>query len=100
LLAGSGVGDTISAVLRATINQLATPDELRGRMGAINSIFTNSGPQLGQFQAGLLASFLGAELAILSGGMIILSIVGALLLWVPHVRRFQLVAAQEVPQPN
>src|ERR1051325_7714556 len=56
LLIGSGICDTISAILRATINQLSTPDDLRGRMAAINSIFTNSGPQLGQFQLGALAT--------------------------------------------
>jgi MFS family permease len=90
LLVGSGIGDTISAILRATINQLSTPDELRGRMASINSIFTNSGPQLGQFQAGLLASFLGAELSAMTGGLIILSIVGVMVLWFPHVREFQI----------
>jgi MFS family permease len=90
LLVGSGIGDTISAILRATINQLSTPDALRGRMASINSIFTNSGPQLGQFQAGLLASLLGAELAAMTGGLIILSIVGVMVFWFPHVRKFQI----------
>ena len=55
LLIGAGIGDTISSILRSTINQLSTPDDLRGRMASINSIFTNSGPQLGQFQTGALA---------------------------------------------
>jgi MFS family permease len=90
LLAGSGIGDTISAILRATINQLATPDELRGRMASINNIFTNSGPQLGQFQTGVLASFLGAELSVTTGGLIILSIVAVLALGVPRVRKFEI----------
>jgi len=90
LLVGSGIGDTISAILRATINQLATPDELRGRMSSINSIFTNSGPQLGQFQAGALAALIGAELSVIAGATIILLIVGILLAGYPHVRDYRI----------
>jgi MFS family permease len=56
MLAFCGAGDTISSILRSTINQMSTPDELRGRMSSINSIFTSSGPQLGQFEFGLLAA--------------------------------------------
>ncbi|HEY3152342.1 MAG TPA: MFS transporter [Candidatus Binatia bacterium] len=90
LLVGSGIGDTISAVLRATINQLSTPDELRGRMASINSIFTNSGPQLGQFQLGALAAVVGAEFAVTAGGLIILLIVMVLMVGFPHVRKYQI----------
>lgn len=88
LLVASGVGDTISAVLRATINQLATPDSLRGRMASINSIFTNSGPQLGQFEAGLVAALLGAEMSVMIGGVIILIIVAFTASAFPNVRKF------------
>ena len=90
LLIGSGIGDTISAILRSTINQLSTPDELRGRMASINSIFTNSGPQLGQFQAGALAALIGAELAATSGALIILLIVAVLVARFPHVRDYRI----------
>jgi MFS family permease len=92
LLAVSGVGDTISAIMRSTINQLATPDELRGRMSAINSVFTNGGPQLGQFQTGALAALVGAELAMMGGGSVIVLIVVALVLKFPHVRDFRITA--------
>jgi len=94
LLVGSGIGDTISAILRSTINQLSTPDELRGRMASINSIFTNSGPQLGQFQAGALAALIGAEFAAASGALIILLIVGVLVARFPHVRDYRLGEAK------
>ena len=90
LLIGSGIGDTISAILRATINQLSTPDDLRGRMAAINSIFTNSGPQLGQFQLGALATLAGAEVAAMSGALMILTIVALLVVRFPKVRDYQL----------
>jgi len=90
LLAGSGIGDAVSAILRATINQLSTPDELRGRMSSINSIFTNSGPQLGQFQAGALATVIGAEMAAGAGAIIILLIVAVLVAGFPHVRDYRI----------
>jgi MFS family permease len=90
LLVGAGIGDTISAILRATINQLSTPDELRGRMSSINSIFTNSGPQLGQFQLGALAAAFGAEFAASTGAIVILFIVGVLLVRFPHVRDYRI----------
>ena len=90
LLVGSGIGDTISAILRATINQLSTPDDLRGRMASINSIFTNSGPQLGQFQIGALATVAGAEFAAMTGALTILLIVTVLLVRFPKLRDYQL----------
>ena len=94
LLVGSGIGDTISAILRSTINQLSTPDELRGRMASINSIFTNSGPQLGQFQAGALAALIGTELAATSGALVILLIVAVLAARFPQVRDYRLDQAK------
>ncbi|MBM4296297.1 MAG: MFS transporter [Deltaproteobacteria bacterium] len=90
LLAGTGVGDTISAILRSTINQLSTPDELRGRMSAINSVFTNSGPQLGQFQAGAVAALIGAEFSVTVGALAILFIIALLAVRFPHVRDYRL----------
>jgi MFS family permease len=90
MLTLTGVGDTISSILRGTINQLQTPDELRGRMSSINGIFTMGGPQLGQFEIGIVAAWLGAEMAALTGGLGTLTIVIAVALAYPHVRRFQI----------
>jgi len=92
LLAGMGIGDTISAILRSTINQLSTPDHLRGRMSSINSVFTNSGPQLGQFQAGALAVAIGAEFSVTTGALMILFVVGLLAARFPHVRDYRIAA--------
>jgi MFS family permease len=92
LLIGSGIGDTISAILRSTINQLSTPDDLRGRMSSINSIFTNSGPQLGQFQLGALATAAGTEFAATASALAILSIVALLAARFPHVREYRIPA--------
>ncbi len=90
MLTLTGVGDTISSILRGTINQLQTPDELRGRMSSINGIFTMGGPQLGQFEIGIMAAWLGAEMAALTGGLGTLAIVLGVAVAFPHVRRFRI----------
>jgi MFS family permease len=84
-----GAGDTISSILRGTINQLSTPDELRGRMSSINSIFSSNGPQLGQFESGIVAAWLGAQGSALTGGLATLAILGVVAAAFPKVRRFQ-----------
>jgi MFS family permease len=90
MLALTGAGDTISSILRSTINQLSTPDELRGRMSSINSIFTSNGPQLGQFESGLVAAWLGAEASALTGGLATLAVLAAVTIAYPVVRRYRI----------
>jgi predicted MFS family arabinose efflux permease len=68
-LAGTGAADTVSAVLRGTIRQIATPDQLRGRATSVNMIFFQGGPLLGEFEAGVAATLLGAPLAVGLGGL-------------------------------
>ena len=89
MLAGTGAGNTTSAVLRGTSNQLLTPDHLRGRVTAVNSAFTTGGPQLGQFESGLVADLGGAPLSALTGALGACLLAGAIAL-LPHVRRFTL----------
>jgi len=69
LYAMTGAGDTVSMVIRNTIRQLNTPDRLRGRMTGVNMIFFMGGPQLGELEAGLVASVFGVSLSIFSGGL-------------------------------
>ena len=90
MLTLTGVGDTISSILRGTINQLQTPDELRGRMSSINAIFTMGGPQLGQFEIGIIAAWLGSEMAALTGGLACLAILIAVAATFPHVRGYRI----------
>jgi MFS family permease len=68
-LALSGAADTISTVLRQTIRQLVTPDQLRGRMSATMMIFFMGGPQLGNVEASLVASLVGAPWSVITGGI-------------------------------
>jgi MFS family permease len=69
MLAVTGAADTVSTVLRHTIRQLKTPNHLRGRMTAINMMFFMGGPQLGELEAGSLASLIGAPLSVVVGGL-------------------------------
>ncbi len=64
-----GAADSISTVLRNTIRQLSTPDYIRGRMTSVNMIFFMGGPQLGEFEAGVLAAAFGAPLSVVIGGV-------------------------------
>jgi MFS family permease len=64
-----GVGDAVSTVIRNTIRNLQTPDHIRGRMTSINQVFFSGGPQLGEVEAGVVASLLGVPFAIVSGGI-------------------------------
>jgi MFS family permease len=95
MLALCGAGDTISSILRSTANQLSTPDALRGRMSSINSIFTSSGPQLGQFESGVVAAWIGTKLSALTGGLATLAIVGMVMTLFPQVRRFQIQGTKQ-----
>jgi len=83
-----GAGDSISTIIRNTIRQLATPDYIRGRMTSINMIFFMGGPQLGEFQSGIMAAFIGAPLAVALGGVGTLVVVGIMAYTVPILRRY------------
>jgi MFS family permease len=69
MLAITGAADTVSTILRQTIRQLSTPNNLRGRMTSINMVFFMGGPQLGEVEAGGLASLIGAPLSVVTGGI-------------------------------
>jgi len=64
-----GAADAVSTIIRNTIRQLNTPDHIRGRMTAVNQIFFQGGPQLGEVESGIVASLFGVPAAIISGGI-------------------------------
>ena len=68
-LALTGAADSVSTIIRNTIRQLQTPDQMRGRMTSVNQIFFQGGPQLGEIEAGAMAQLFGAPVAIISGGI-------------------------------
>ena len=69
MLAATGAADAVSTILRQTIRQLITPDNLRGRMTSVNMIFFMGGPQLGEVEAGTVAALFGAPLSVVTGGV-------------------------------
>ncbi|MCU0611866.1 MAG: MFS transporter [Candidatus Eisenbacteria bacterium] len=68
-LALTGATDIVSTILRNVIRQLHTPDRLRGRMTSVNMIFFMGGPQLGEMEAGAVASLFGAPISVVTGGL-------------------------------
>jgi hypothetical protein len=68
-LAILGAADVVSVVIRFSLVQLATPDEMRGRVGAVNFLFINASNQLGQFESGVTAALFGAMPAAVLGGV-------------------------------
>jgi MFS family permease len=77
-----GASDMVSVVLRMTLVQLGTPDDVRGRVTAVNGLFIGASNQLGEFRAGAMASAIGAVPAVLVGG------IGTLLIVVLWTRLF------------
>jgi len=75
-----GTADMASVVIRMTMVQLGTPDEMRGRVTAVNALFIGASNQLGEFRAGAVAAWLGAVPTALIGGLSTLVIV-ALWMW-------------------
>jgi MFS family permease len=89
-LAASGAADTVSMTFRHTIRQLATPDELRGRMAAVHSIFAGGGPELGNFEAGVAARLLGTQTAVIAGGLACVALAGAVAVLSPSIREYRI----------
>ena len=77
-LAAMGAADAVSVVVRVSLVQLATPDEMRGRVGAVNFLFIHASNQLGEFESGLTAALLGAVPAAALGGI---GTIAVALLW-------------------
>ena len=77
-LAILGAADTVSVVIRFSLVQLATPNEMRGRVGAVNFLFINASNQLGQFESGVTAALFGTMPAAVFGGV---ATVAVALLW-------------------
>jgi MFS family permease len=98
-LVALGAADMVSVVARQTLIQLYTPDAMRGRVSAVNSLFVVASNQLGDFRAGLMAAWLGAVPAVLIGAIGTLAVVLACWRMFPalaRVDRFETVEAKSV----
>jgi len=90
-LALIGGFDSVIVIMRENIQQLATPDTMRGRVSSIAMIFWMGGPQLGEFEAGLLAALIGVQLSVVVRGLAIIVFVGIMALLVPALRKYQAI---------
>ncbi len=86
----NGMFDNVSVVIRGTIMQLYTPDEMRGRVSSVNSIFIGSSNELGSFESGVVAKFLGLVPSIIFGGTMTLGIVESIRRLAPNLRKLTL----------
>lgn len=85
----SGVLDGISMVIRGTILQLKTPNELRGRVMSVNSMFINSSNELGQFESGVMARLLGIVPSVVFGGCMTIAVVIVTWFKAPGLRKME-----------
>jgi MFS family permease len=95
-----GASDTISVVVRLSLVQLRTPDEMLGRVSAVNSLFIGTSNQLGEFESGVSAGWWGARPAVLVGGVATIAVA---LLWMrffPELRRTRSLEREEELAPS
>ena len=88
-LAITGAADTVSMVIRNLVRQLVTPDHIRGRMTSVNMIFFMGGPQLGELEAGLVASAWGPVVSVATGGLGCLLVTALVAARTPQLRDYR-----------
>ncbi|HKE78316.1 MAG TPA: MFS transporter [Solirubrobacteraceae bacterium] len=93
LLAIAGAADSVSAVCRSSINQMVTPDAMRGRMSSVFSLVVTSGPRLGDVESGTVAGLTSPRFSVTSGGLACIVGVVAVVAFFPALARFD---AEEV----
>ena len=88
----AGLCDGLSVVIRRAILRLASPEGMRGRIAAVKSVFVGSSNELGAFESGMMASWLGVTAAVWSGGLVTIGVVGLTAWLFPQLRQLDLVA--------
>jgi len=95
MLLFSGMFDAVSVVIRGTILQLVTPDEMRGRVASVNTIFVSSSNELGDFESGVMAHWLGTVRAVVTGGCLTLGVIAITFFSAPQLRKFSFYEEQK-----
>lgn len=88
-----GASDVVSVVIRNSLVQLRTPDEMRGRVNAVNSLFIGTSNQLGEFESGMVAGFIGAVPAVFFGGLGTIAVAGLWMVLFPSLRQIRSLSA-------
>jgi MFS family permease len=92
----AGAADTVSVIVRHTIIQLSTPDDMRGRVSAVNMVFIGASNEVGQFESGLTAQWLGTVPAVLLGGIGTILITGLWTVLFPQIRELDRLVPEDV----
>jgi hypothetical protein len=82
-----GGADMVSVYIRETLIQLWTPDNVRGRVNAVNGVFVGASNELGEFRAGISAALIGAVPAVVVGGLGTVAVTALWFYWFPELRR-------------
>ena len=82
-----GAADMVSVFVRQTLVQIETPDDMRGRVSAVNAVFIGASNELGEFESGALAALIGAVPAVLAGGIGTLAVAWLWSRWFPELRQ-------------
>jgi MFS family permease len=91
-----GASDMVSVVVRSALVQLATPDSMRGRVSAVNMVFIGASNELGEFESGVTAQWLGAVSSVVLGGVATLAVVAIWTACFPKLRRVSRLRSEDV----
>ena len=89
VLALSGAFDCVSVIIRGTLLQTLTPENMKGRVSAVNNIFIGSSNEIGAFESGVAARLLGVIPSVIFGGLMTLIVVGTTAWKAPALRKLQ-----------
>lgn len=98
-----GASDMVSVIIRATLTQLATPDQMRGRVNAVDMIFIGTSNEFGQFESGVTAAWFGTVPAVVLGGVGTLAVIGLWAWLFPELRQagdLHSIRSEELPAPS
>ena len=99
-LAVAGAADNVSVVIRHVLVQMRTPNALRGRVGAVNTMFIECSNELGGFESGLVAKFFGPVASVVSGGIGTVVVVAGIAWGLPQLRRLRRIEPIHEPEPG
>jgi MFS family permease len=85
----AGAADGVSVVMRSTAIQLSTPEELRGRVTSVSTLFVGASNQLGAVESGVVAQLTSTQFSIVSGGAMSMLVTGAIAALFPALRRYR-----------
>ncbi len=94
----AGAAESVSVIIRHTMVQLSTPDEMRGRVSAVNMVFISTSNEVGQFESGLTAQWFGTVPAVVLGGVGTMLIVGLWAWLFPRLRKLDRLVPEELPK--